>query len=80
MPTLICASNEDGLTIVPIEANATTHTLHVTNGTSGTNYGPANAVHDANFVPVLLAVSSADGVTPIEVYGDPFWAGVLISS
>lgn len=31
----------------------------------------ANASRDENFVPTLLAASSADGVTPVKVYADP---------
>ena len=31
----------------------------------------ANAKRDQNFVPTLIAVSSADGVTPVTVYADP---------
>lgn len=30
-----------------------------------------NAKRDENFVPTLLGVSSADGVTPIRVWADP---------
>lgn len=31
----------------------------------------ANAERDDNFVPTLLAVSSADGTTPVPVYANP---------
>lgn len=70
----------DGTTIVPIEADVSTHTLKANNGLTGTDYGTVNAVRDDNFVPVLLAVSSDDGETPIEVYGNPYTAAVLIQS
>lgn len=41
--------------------------------------GNLNASRDENNVPVLLAVSSADGVTPIQVYGNSS-GGLLIDS
>jgi hypothetical protein len=31
----------------------------------------ANAKHDQNSIPTLIAVSSSDGVTPVNVYADP---------
>ncbi len=61
-------------------ANPTTHLLHVDNNSTGTDYGIVNAVRDDNFVPVLLAVSSADGTTPIEVYGNHNTNALLISN
>lgn len=38
----------------------------------------AQAARDENFVPTLLAVSSADGVTPIAVYADPITHRLLV--
>lgn len=56
--------------MVVIQADVATHGLKVNDGTSGSDNGPANALHDQNHRPTLLAVSSADGVTPVVVYAD----------
>jgi hypothetical protein len=70
VPTLVAVDQTDGRTIVPVCADPTTHSLCVSDGSTGDDYGPADAPRDENFVPVLLAVSSADGVTPVVVYAD----------
>ncbi len=62
--------NTTGASIVAVEVNPTTHGLSVDNDTTGTDNGPDRALRDENFVPTLLAVSSADGVTPIALYVD----------
>lgn len=82
VPTLIAASKNDGTTIVRIQANATNHGLIVDDASTGSDNGnnDGNAARDENFVPVLIAVSSADGVTPVEVYGDPVTGALLVDS
>lgn len=80
IPTLITTSKNDGVTIVRIQANPTTHSLKVEDNTTGTDYGQGNAMKDENNIPVLLAVSSADGFTPVEVYGDPVTGAILVDS
>lgn len=67
--TLI-AVETDGMTLVNIEADPTLHELHVSNGLSGSDNGPSTSFHDASHVPILMATSSADGKTPIAVYGN----------
>lgn len=64
-----CALNTDGITVTAVLADSS-HALKVSNGTSGTDHGVTSAVRDSNFRTVLLATSSADGVTPVEVYAD----------
>lgn len=68
--TLIAALNTDGDTIIRVLADPTTHVLSVSNGTNGTDFGPANALKDDNNVSTLIATSSADGITPVVVYAD----------
>lgn len=92
VPTLIAASKNDGETIVRIQANATSHGLIIEDGSTGTSNGNnnGNAARDENMRPVLLAVSSQtttvngvdyiEGVTPVEVYGDPATGSLLIDS
>lgn len=77
--TLI-AVETDGKTLVNIEADPSAHTLHVSDGSSGSDNGPYNSRHDDSHVPTLLAVASRNvtinnvtyiqGVTPVVVYGD----------
>lgn len=82
VPTLIAASKNDGTTIVKIQVSATTHGLIVQDAHTGSDNGNngGNAMRDENSVPVLIAVSSVDGVTPVEVYGDPATGALLVDS
>ncbi len=92
VPTLIAASNADGKTIVRIKVNASNHSLSVDDASTGSDAGnnKNNAARDENSVPVLLAVSSrtatvggvsfVQGITPVEVYGDPATGELLIDS
>lgn len=68
--TLTGTLNTDGATVIKVGANPTNHALDVADGVTGTDYGTDVAIRDENFVPVLLAVSSADGETPVPVYVD----------
>lgn len=79
VPTLVCASNVDGSTIVPVKVNAVTNGLSINNGNGGTDHGRPEAVRDEDRVPVLMAVSSVDGVTPVEVYAD-INGGLLVTT
>ena len=69
VPTLIC-SQTDGATIVRIKVNPANNGLKISDGTTGSDNGPVNALRDENSVHVLMAVSSVDGVTPVAVYAD----------
>lgn len=92
VPALIAASNVNGTTIVRIVADPSTHNLHVDDNTTGTDNGnnKGNAMKDENGVAVLIAVSSVtatvngvnyiQGVTPVEVYGDPATGALLTDS
>lgn len=71
VPTLTAALNSDGASVVRILTNTHSgHRLRVSDGTGGSDNGPADALHDENHVPTLMAVSSTDGVTPVVVYAD----------
>lgn len=39
----------------------------------------ANAKRDDNYIPTLLAVSNADGSTPVALYADPTTHRLLVS-
>jgi hypothetical protein len=82
IPTLVATSSVDGAGIVRICADVSLHSLCVEDDTTGTDFGNNNnnANRDDNQVPVLIAVSSADGVTPVEVYADPVTNKILVQS
>lgn len=78
-PTAICASQNDGTTIVPIQADPTTHYVRVSSAMptdNGNNGG--NAMLDENSVPVFMALSSHGDGTLVEVYADPITGAILI--
>ena len=62
--------NTDGATVVKLTADPTTHALGTNDGTTGTDYGPKNAIKDGNDVATWLGTSSADGKTPVTLYAD----------
>lgn len=78
--TLTGALSSNGDSAVRVKANASTHALQVDDNTTGSDFGPANALHDDNNRPTLIAVSSVtgtvggiayvQGVTPVVVYTD----------
>lgn len=70
VPGLLGVLNTDGITLVPIKANPTSHALNVSDGTIGTDNGPTNAKRDQNQATSIVATSSVDGVTPVIVYAD----------
>ena len=69
-PTMIGVSNTNGTSIVRVTAVPTNHGLSIVDGTGQADLGNNgnNAMLDDNSKQVLLAVSSVDGVTPVEVY------------
>ena len=70
IPTIRAASNNDGKTIINVCCDDNTHSICISDGNTGTDYGTINAQRDPDRVPVLLAVSSVDGQTPVEVYAN----------
>lgn len=70
VPTIIAASNLDGLTPIRIKIESLTHRLKTSDGTTGSDFGTVNDRRDENSVVCLMAVSSSDGMTPTTVYAD----------
>lgn len=66
--TLTAILNTDGVTVVNVAANPTTHALTFMPGGPDADNGPVNAKKDDNFVSTALGVSSVDGVTPVPIY------------
>jgi len=64
----IIAQQDDSSEKVKLAADNSTHRLLATYaGTDGTS-NDGLAPRDQNHVPVLLAVSADDGVTPVSIY------------
>lgn len=68
--SLIGVLESSGELVIAVQANPTTHRLSIADATTGSNYGPANALPDGNFVSTLLGVSYLDGVTIVPIYCD----------
>ena len=67
VPCISGVLNTDGATVTPIKADASTHILDVSAGSTGSDNGGTKAVHDANDERTLLAASSSDE-TPVCLY------------
>jgi hypothetical protein len=70
VPTMIAVLDSDGLTVTPVKINPANFGLKVDNDTTGSDLGPARALHDDNFVPTKLSVSSADVTRIVPLYVD----------
>lgn len=79
--SIICASSLDGVTIVPIKADPTTHGLKIDDNTTGSDNGNNSgiAIVDENSVAVWTALSSTGDGSIVEVYGDASTGKVLIN-
>lgn len=69
-PTILAMLNTNGLTLMNVAADPATHQLQTSDGTGGSDNGPANSRHDASHVPSWVATSNADGKTPVVLYAD----------
>jgi hypothetical protein len=78
-PTIICLSNIDGATTIPLLANGG---LNVSDGTTGSNVGNngGNAMIDENSVSTWTALSSAGDGSIVNVYADGITQRLLINS
>ncbi len=70
--TALALLESDGTTPINLVVDALTHSLEVDDNSSGSDNGPtpARALRDGNYVTTLIAVSSADGITPVALYAD----------
>jgi len=69
--TITAALNTDGATVTRVKANSSTHGLNISDAATGSDNGPGSfTLHDDNGRPALMAVSSADGATPVVLYAD----------
>ena len=68
VPTITALQNSDGETVIPIEADATSHSLMIDDGIGGSDNGPENAGRDENRVTTLLSLSSDDDGEVVPLY------------
>lgn len=68
--SLIAVLNTTGRAVQRIQADPTTHRLHLNDGTTGSDQGPKNAMIDDNFKRTLIAVSRIDHDSIVTAYGD----------
>jgi hypothetical protein len=78
IPTLLAASNADGVTTLPVYADPISHVLSGSNGTGGVDLSDEPGQRDENHVVVLMAVSAVDGVTPVPIYATSMGNKLLI--
>lgn len=63
--TMIALLKDNGVTVVPLAADSSTHDLEVSNVSTGTDFGPTRARRDNNQVTTLLARSSTGTIVPL---------------
>lgn len=68
VPTITGLLNTDGSTIKLISINPTNHIVDSSDGSTGSDLSGDNAPRDDNRHTTLIAVSSADGTTPVPLY------------
>ena len=68
IPTIV-AVQDDGATITAIQGDPSNHGVAVSDASTGSDNGGDEA-RDDNHIPVMTAVSSADGITPVVIYAD----------
>lgn len=78
--SLLGTDSADGNGTVAVLANPSSRRLLVSDGSTGSDFGPEDAPRDENSTTALMGVSSADGVTPVVIYADPLTGRLLIDS
>lgn len=81
-PAMIGVSSTDGVTVEPITADAPTHALNVSDGTTGSDMGNNSgiALIDENGVSVMCAESSAGDGTLVELYVNDSTGRLLVKT
>lgn len=70
IPTALGTLDTDGVTVVSIKVDSTSHGLKIDDNTTGTGFASSSADRDANRATAIWGVSSADGTTPIYIATD----------
>ena len=77
---ILATSDADGVTPIPVRANPTSHTIDMSDGSTGSDLSGDDAVRDHNGVTVMMALSSSDGITPVLLYADAATGAILVKS
>lgn len=80
VPTVIGASNADGVTPLLLYANPVNHGIAINDGLGGSDLSGDVDIRDQNRVVGFQAVSAVDGVTPTVVYIDAVTNALLVRS
>jgi hypothetical protein len=71
VPVVIAVKSTDGVTISSVCADSIKHAVCVVDDTTGSDLSTnENDLRDGNRKVAFMAVSSIDGITPVEVYCD----------
>lgn len=68
--TITARLNTNGVDIVRVQVDASTHALSVDDASTGSDNGGTFAATDSNGRPTMFAVSESDGVTLVALYAD----------
>lgn len=81
-PTATGVSNADGVTIIPLQANPNSHSLEVSNGSTGSDAGNNGnkSMIDENGVAAFTALSNANDGVIVELYLDSVTKKLLTKS
>ena len=80
VPVSLGTSATDGVAIVPLYINPTTHGVELDDNITGSDLSGHTAGRDKNQVPVMMGTSSVDGVTLVPLYIDPSSKKLLLNS
>jgi len=62
--------NTDGVTVTPITADASVHSLDVDDNTTGSDAGPDASSRDQNGITTLMASDASGNLIPLFVKSD----------
>ena len=69
IPLLLATLNTDGVTPQPVNVDPFSHAISSNIGTTGTGFS-TTGTRDQNRVTGMYGVSSADGITLVEIYAN----------
>ena len=73
-------SNADGLTLLGLYADPTTHLIKYLDAVGGSDFGGNHGISDDNSATSMIAASNADGTTPVSLYIDSATHSLLANS
>lgn len=80
VPVMLATSSADGVTVLALTLNPTTHGVIIEDNTTGSDLSTNTAKRDRNQVPVAMGTSNANGVLPVPLYINPATKELLVNS